>query len=63
MSDSHAVTHAPVAAGHTAPAPFSPEEIEQFQKNDKHAAAVIVGLMTSIFMIGLLLYSFVALSV
>ena len=41
-------------AGHAAPAPFLPEELAQFQKNDKHAAVVIVGLMTSIFVIGLL---------
>jgi hypothetical protein len=43
---------------HAAPAksPFTPEEIAQFRADDKHAAAVIVLLMTGIFTIGLVLY-------
>lgn len=46
--------HAPAAAG--SPPYFSATEWEAFQIQDKRGAAVIVGLMTSIFFTGLLLY-------
>jgi hypothetical protein len=36
--------------------PFSEEMIQDFHKDDKHAATVIVCLMSVIFVIGLLLY-------
>jgi hypothetical protein len=54
------------AAGHAHPAtplPFSPAEWEQLQADDRHAAAVVLGLMTTIFTIGLLLYIGVLFSV
>jgi hypothetical protein len=50
-------SHSPAAA------PFTPEEIAEFQASDRHSAAVIVLLMTGIFTIGLLLYSYIALIV
>jgi hypothetical protein len=40
--------------------PFTEEEIRAFQRSDKQAGGTVVGLMTSIFTIGLLLYTFVA---
>ena len=36
--------------------PFPEEMIQDFHKDDKHAATVIVCLMSAIFIIGLLLY-------
>jgi hypothetical protein len=38
------------------PLPFPPAEWEQLQADDRHAATVILGLMASIFTIGLILY-------
>ncbi len=52
MSDAHA-THgdAPV---------FTPQQIEQFHKDDRHAGGAVVLLMTLIFSIGICLYTVVA---
>jgi hypothetical protein len=35
---------------------FPPDEWEQLQADDRHAGAVVLGLMTAIFTIGLILY-------
>jgi hypothetical protein len=44
----------------TASQPYFPEaEWQQLQADDRHGAAVVLGLMTSIFTIGLILYSVV----
>jgi hypothetical protein len=52
----------------TYPAPvegmtFSDEEWKDLQSEDRHAGAAVVGLMASIFTIGLFIYSTVALIV
>jgi hypothetical protein len=49
-------------ADHHAPAPFSDAEIARFQREDRYAGGTIVVLMTSIFSIGVVLYSIVLLS-
>jgi hypothetical protein len=38
---------------------FSEAEWEQLQADDRHGAAVVLGLMTAIFSIGLVLYTVV----
>jgi hypothetical protein len=44
--------------------PYFPEaEWEQLQADDRHGATVVLGLMTSIFSIGLVLYIVVLISV
>ena len=45
-----------------APLPFSDAEIARFQREDRYAGGTIVVLMTSIFSIGVVLYSIVLLS-
>jgi hypothetical protein len=57
MSDPHTDHHAPTAV------PFTDAELKEFQDSDKHAGGVIIALMTSIFTIGLLLYSTIAIIV
>jgi hypothetical protein len=42
---------------------FSDEEWKDLQSEDRHAGAAVVGLMASIFTIGLFIYSTVALIV
>ncbi|HKI32148.1 MAG TPA: hypothetical protein VKA46_09795 [Gemmataceae bacterium] len=42
---------------------FPSAEWEQLQADDRHAAVVVLGLMTGIFSIGLVLYTIVLLSV
>ena len=54
-------SHAPHDAAHAPAAPgarpyFSAAEWEYFQKEDIAATKVIIGLMTSIFSIGLVMY-------
>jgi hypothetical protein len=52
-----------VGHGHAlAPAPFSEAEIARFQREDRYAGGAIVVLMTSIFSIGVVLYTIVLLS-
>jgi hypothetical protein len=58
MTEAH--THQPAAAGHPH---FSAAEWEQLQSDDRHGAAVVLGLMTTIFSIGLVLYVIVFFSV
>jgi hypothetical protein len=41
------------------PHPFSEDDLEQFHKDDRTAAGVVVGLMAGIFGIGLVLYTIV----
>jgi hypothetical protein len=74
MSDSHpegiqsTPEHGPshgIQTGHGhshAPAPFSDAEIARFQREDRYAGGAIVVLMTSIFSIGVVLYTIVLLS-
>jgi hypothetical protein len=42
------------------PSPFSDQEWARFQAEDRGAGAAVVGLMTGIFLIGLVLYIGVA---
>ena len=61
----HGPSHG-IQAGHGhdphAPAPFSDAEIARFQREDRYAGGAIVVLMTSIFSIGVVLYTIVLLS-
>jgi hypothetical protein len=43
--------------------PFAEAEWQHLQAEDRHAARAVVGLMASIFTIGLFIYSLVALTV
>jgi hypothetical protein len=43
--------------------PFPPAEWQQLQADDRHAAVLVLGLMTTIFSIGLILYIIVLISV
>ena len=49
--------------GATSPLHFPPAEWEQLQADDRHAAVLVLGLMTCIFSIGLVLYLIVLFSV
>ncbi|HEV3236870.1 MAG TPA: hypothetical protein VGZ25_07770 [Gemmataceae bacterium] len=40
--------------------PFTSEQVDWFQSEDRHAAKVIIGLMTGIFTTGLFIYAIVA---
>jgi hypothetical protein len=63
----HGPSHG-IQAGHghdphpPAPALFSDAEIARFQREDRYAGGTIVVLMTSIFSIGVVLYTIVLLS-
>jgi hypothetical protein len=62
MTHSHAHDH------HSSPAPtggipFADAEWQHLQAEDRHAARAVVGLMASIFSIGLFIYILVALTV
>ncbi len=50
-------SHAPAAAHGTNP--FSPAEVERLHKEDANAGTAIVGLMLSIFILGVLGYLYV----
>jgi hypothetical protein len=53
------MTHA--SPSHAANAtPFTPAQVDWFQNEDRHAAKVIIGLMSGIFTTGLFLYAIVA---
>jgi hypothetical protein len=55
--------HGPSASGHHAEhAPFPPGEIEDFRRSDRGAGAVVILLMTGIFLTGVFLYTIVAIS-
>ena len=56
-ADAHGHGHATADEGPH----FSDQEWKELQDDDIHAAAAIVGLMASIFCIGLMLYSTIAL--
>lgn len=56
----HAV-HAEHLASHD-DMPFSPEEIQALHVADKQAATYVVGLMIAIFLMGVFLYSIIALT-
>lgn len=52
-----------MSAPHGSGAPaalFTPQEIAEFQASDRGAGKVIILLMTGIFTVGLLLYSYIA---
>jgi hypothetical protein len=51
-------THAPSTAS-----PFTPTDVAMFQREDRKAAAAIIGLMVSIFLMGICLYLIVCWSV
>lgn len=57
-----ASAHAPGVDPRSEPR-FSAEEIQSFRSADRYAGAAIVLLMASVFTVGLLLYTFVALQV
>jgi hypothetical protein len=58
MSEAPGHSHSAATALH-----FPPAEWEQLQSDDRHAGAVVLGLMTCIFAIGLVLYTVVLISV
>jgi hypothetical protein len=65
-SPEHGIQSTPPATAGTLPAKqpyFLDREWEALQADDRHTAAVIVSLLTSIFVIGLLLYLGVCLAV
>jgi hypothetical protein len=39
---------------------FTPAQVDWFQNEDRHAAKVIIGLMTAIFTTGVFIYAIVA---
>jgi len=60
----HGTSHA-IQTGHghgPARVPFTPAEVARFQKEDRYAGGAIIVLMTSIFGIGVVLYTIVLLS-
>jgi hypothetical protein len=67
MTDPHGIqtgTH-PVDAAHSthgSAAPFSEVEAEEFHRSDRGAGAVIILLMTGIFLCGVVLYTTVAIA-
>lgn len=75
MSDTHGITNTPTppAAGHEHAAhshhghegfgPFSAAEMAAFHHDDIKAGKAVILLMTAIFCIGVVLYTWVALSV
>ncbi len=68
MSDSHGehITGHPAGHGHpggTAALPFSEADWHEFHKSDIGAGAAIIVLMASIFSIGLVLYTVIAIVV
>jgi hypothetical protein len=58
MTEAHGHGHSPANALY-----FSEAEWQQLQADDRHGAAVVLGLMTAIFTIGLILYTIVLISV
>jgi hypothetical protein len=57
MSHSHHGGHEGIQHGASAAAqPFTPAEIEEFQRSDRQAGGAVIVLMTAIFTIGVLLY-------
>ncbi len=60
----HVQAHAHHGAAHHAsgrPSYFTEEEWADFQKSDRHAGGMVVGLMAAIFSVGLALYTTIAL--
>jgi hypothetical protein len=54
----HGITaHGP---GHAAPAPFTEAELHTFHANDRKEGTVVIALITSIFTIGVVIYTIVA---
>ena len=53
MTSAHPTGH---GASHTDAGPFSAAEVQQFQAADRNAATAIIGLMTSIFLMGVVGY-------
>jgi hypothetical protein len=58
-ADPHGHSHAPHAAGD----PFGPGVLDNLHKQDVAAGRAVVVLMCSIFLIGVLIYSVVAISI
>jgi hypothetical protein len=56
-SDHAVTTPEPHSAPALASTLFAEEELRQFQRSDLGGAAVVVGLMTGIFLTGLLIYT------
>ena len=52
MNASHAPAHGPAAGT----CPFTPAEVETLRVDDAHAGTAIVGLMTGIFILGVVGY-------
>jgi len=54
----HAAAQTATSHVSAAPAPaFSPEEREQLDTEDKHAATAIIGIIVAIFVVALLMYA------
>jgi hypothetical protein len=63
MADiSSSESHGPAPAGHATLVPFPPTEQAQLRADDIHAVRVVAGLMTVIFLVGLVLYFVVLLT-
>ena len=74
MSDEHVTAHPPAASSHAITAhgsgaatagevAFSDAEIEMLHRQDVAAGRAVVILMCSIFLIGVFIYSFVAIAI
>jgi hypothetical protein len=53
MTESHSTSHSTTSGGQPY---FADAEWETLRNDDRHAAKMVVGLMTSIFLIGVVLY-------
>jgi hypothetical protein len=58
MTEAHGHSHSAAGQLH-----FPPAEWDQLQADDRHAAVLVLGLMTTIFSIGLVLYTVVLITV
>jgi hypothetical protein len=52
--------HSTAHAAHSDDLPFSEEEIKALHDDDKRAATFVVGLMLGIFVVGVILYTIIA---
>jgi hypothetical protein len=57
------VQHATTSSGRQVPSYFTAEEWEQLERSDLGAGKVVIALLTSIFVVGLILYTTIAIIV
>lgn len=60
IQEGHGTGHGTGHGGEAAQPPFTQAEMDEFQKSDIAAGAVVILLMTGIFSVGLVLYTIVA---